>query len=93
MDAFRHCVTSCMLTNEYNGAIAEIFGEFNENKGDLGGQRVCERAMDEHNNEVGRELAERADNDEACAAECLGALANGELDTINVLFPENDGRY
>ena len=76
-DAFRHCVWSCEMTKQINKQDAKDIGDAHEAAGDRRGQDPADRAMDEKNNEVGRDCG--ANNSKDCSVSCMDRLSEGEL--------------
>lgn len=79
-DAFRHCLASCMMTQE-NGFVASwATGSANEVKGDLmNKQPVCENEMDTSNNAFGSHLGQSSGS---CSNRCASAASQGLLTTL-----------
>src|SRR5690606_16351481 len=78
-DAYRHCLASCLMTQE-NGEFATfMLGQGNEVKGDIWGQPKCERDMDTENNMIGSYMGSLGGD---CRSKCRSALDNGVL-TVN----------
>lgn len=79
-DAFRHCVATCMMTQENGRTIALIFTEGVEKKGDwMKNQPPGEKCMDRKNNAVGAALGSNKGTN--CPNACLDAVKNGTLTT------------
>ena len=76
-DAWRHCYWSCEMARQLGVASAKCVGDVHESANERRGQPPVERAMDKHNNSVGRDLA-AANGD--CADLCAEALADGKLE-------------
>lgn len=73
-DAIRHCLASCMMTRENSAAEAWAAGWANEIRRDwTDNQEVGERAMDVHNNAVGRRCARGAKDTDDCLRRCVAA--------------------
>ncbi len=77
-DAWRHCFWSCQMARSVGVPCARDIGNNHEDCGDRYNQPANERAMDEHNNEVGRNCASSSSS---CSACCSVALGNGDLVT------------
>ena len=73
-DAYRHCLASCMLTQENSEAEATFFGWANEKRGDwTHKQEEGERQMDDANNAAGRACGKTAKSKPDCVKGCLNA--------------------
>lgn len=59
---------------------AKVVGDGHEAAGDRKGQPADERAMDQHNNSVGRSMGSQKG---ACADLCKQALNDGQLEVLN----------
>ena len=65
-DAYRHCLASCKLTQDFGADTAEVFGDLNEDEND----RSAACKQDHSNNRLGRELGA---GDESCEDACRNA--------------------
>lgn len=73
-DAYRHCLASCMMTQENSEAEAAFLGWANEKRGDwTHGQEKGEREMDDANNAAGRVCGTMANSRQDCVNSCLNA--------------------
>ena len=82
MDAFRHCIASCMMTREYGGFVTDVLGEINEIGGDVyDNQARDERERDIFNNNCGKEFGKSAKSKKDCIESCEKAINNGKLKT------------
>ena len=73
-DAYRHCLASCMMTQENSEVEAAFFGWANEKYRDwTDGQEIGERRMDDANNAVGRVCGTMAKSKQDCVSGCLNA--------------------
>lgn len=81
-DAYRHCLASCMLTQENSEFEAQILGWANEKRGDwFHNQEEGEREADERNNACGRGFGGTASSTQDCEQSCGNATRNGTLQT------------
>ncbi|GAB7078886.1 RHS repeat domain-containing protein [Megalodesulfovibrio paquesii] len=74
-DAFRHCYWSCRMAQEMGEEVSKKVGD-NHEKWNISTDN--DRKMDEHNNAVGRELAESGTCPDDCKTKCLDAIKKGE---------------
>ena len=82
-DAFRHIYASAQMALKHGETVSHVAGSANEwIKHIVDGNPTQEWQMDEHNNALGRQLAERARQDH------FGGLFNADLDAI-VFFQNN----
>ncbi|CAG8669258.1 8740_t:CDS:1 [Ambispora gerdemannii] len=83
-DAYRHCYWSGLLTFEFGESEAKGFGDRHE---DFPENPSGEKAMDLHNNGVGRTIAQQLDKDgkkgnkAALSTACKQAVSDGRLIT------------
>ncbi len=78
-DAYRHCVASCMMTQENGSFLAQLLGDANEKRGDwMHNQESGEKCMDQNNNSKGRDFGRGGGN---CSQQCAAAAGNGGLTT------------
>ena len=82
--AYRHCVASCESARENGQIAAQCMGWINEQMRD--GQAAGERAMDDHNNAVGRSLGGSAKSFKGCKDASESAVDSGK--TINSYEPD-----
>lgn len=81
-DAYRHCLVSCMMTQENGGFTAQLLGWANEKRGDWTHNQQCgERKMDDSNNATGRDFGKSASSTSDCTSQCLNATTGGSLVT------------
>ncbi|MHB8882686.1 MAG: RHS repeat domain-containing protein [Thermodesulfovibrionales bacterium] len=81
-DAYRHCLASCMMTKEIGVLSAQLFGWANEKRGDWSHNQECgERAMDDFNNQKGRDIGLLTNSNSDCSTQCLNAANRGYLQT------------
>ncbi|MDB5047815.1 MAG: hypothetical protein JWO30_886 [Fibrobacteres bacterium] len=80
-DAMRHCIWSCLMTQDMGEDNAATAGENHENAGDAKGQTCKERKMDEHNNKEGRKAGKSA-GARSCQQMCMDSYAGGGLEVI-----------
>lgn len=85
-DAYRHCLASCVSSQENGTALTFLTGQGNEVRGTMGGQSESERGMDTDNNAIGCYLGKKPGS---CSDKCMKALAGGVLTTT----PRSGGRY
>jgi|GEM_PF-3469134 len=84
LDAYRHCITSCIATVRNGNSVAYSLGELNEIKGDfLFNQQLGERQMDEHNNKCGRQfgsqIRQSKGKDTECETKCMQGITSNQL--------------
>ena len=80
VDAYRHCLASCMMTRENSEFEARLFGWMNEKQGDwFRSQQRGERDMDDNNNGVGRDCGCSAQSTGDCQSRWMKALVDGRL--------------
>ncbi|WP_374029432.1 RHS repeat domain-containing protein [Bdellovibrio bacteriovorus] len=97
-NAFQHCYASCVMAAENTSGVAAFLGWANEVAGDLfNNQSSEERAMDDYNNQVGRNIAkncgisnimgtsEKSHKEvrQKCESKCLLSAINGNLSTLS----------
>jgi hypothetical protein len=74
-DADRHCIASCEVRRQYDIFYAWLLGEANEKRGDLThNQDAEEKAMDRHNNAIGRAFGGVANSFGDCTDMCRIAV-------------------
>ena len=88
VDAFRHAYASAAVAQDYSRWASHIAGDTIELAGDLSGQDVEERNMDDWNNAVGREIGSSTDTREEIKEAVWEALNNGDL----IIDPYKDQR-
>jgi len=73
-DAYRHCLASCMVTQENTETEATIYGWANEKRGNWShNQEKGEEKMDSANNAAGRSCGRTSKNTQDCIRGCLSA--------------------
>lgn len=78
-DGYRHCLASCMMTQENGNFLSQLLGDLNEKRGDwTHNQQSGEKCMDQANNKTGRDFGKGGGN---CAQQCMGAATGGGLTT------------
>ena len=75
-DAYRHCVWSCMMTKSTGTSTAKTFGDIHEKWNRKQGQPADEEAMDQANNEAGRQCGAKPED---CKVTCMDAYKNCSL--------------
>ncbi|MBU1043189.1 MAG: RHS repeat-associated core domain-containing protein [Candidatus Omnitrophica bacterium] len=81
-DAYRHCLASCDMARENGQMTSQFLGWANEKKGDwTHNQERGERAMDDFNNEYGRDCAKSSQSKQDCQQKCLKATRSDSLKT------------
>jgi len=82
-DAYRHCLWSCLMASNTNQQDAKEIGDNHEEAGNRSGQPANESAMDQFNNNVGRQCANQAPKNDpkSCPSKCLNKLTGGGLQT------------
>jgi hypothetical protein len=71
-----------MLARENSQVEASVLGWANEKKGDwTHNQEEGERAMDDFNNQCGRDAAKNANSTQDCINSCLSKASSGQLRT------------
>jgi RHS repeat-associated protein len=80
-DAYRHCLWSCLMTQDIGADNAQTVGDTHEKNNNEDGQPKAEEQMDQANNAVGRSCGLLTDT-RSCADRCMDSLLNGQLNGL-----------
>ena len=88
MDAYRHCVWTCLMTESIGADQARVIANIHEKAGNDRGQPSYEYNMDIFNNEVGMKCGvDRSKrHGTTCKEKCMSALKNNRLKFIELPF-------
>ena len=77
-DAFQHCYGQCLAALDRGGAIAQKCGDIHEACGRMEGNEAGDETRDQHNNALGRSIANRPGMTEmGCHLTCLALATAG----------------
>jgi RHS repeat-associated protein len=79
-DAFKHCMASCNMANNFGRGMSSAAGWYNEKRGNFRGQPKEEEDMDNYNNACGRSYSSDEGGEEDCAHACNDAISRGILE-------------